>query len=278
MTSIMWHEQLGNYSDLPVDPSGAYQGVEGRYQAPAEEFYDPLISTDFSWDPAEELAFMLRDAVEQHAKIPAARNEDDFASPEPANPREALVDLTAQLPPVKAPPRGHRKVRDPQSPNRIRTASYFIAALATAIASAVSIFGGLTAYNPLLYVAVSRTQSSFISWWPLLVFGPWLVASLSILRTALHQRRALHSWAVLLIFSAIAMALCVAQAPRNVISIAAAALPSFASLACFQQVVRQITLTRPPRRTLPRHRLRLPETSPEEATDSRPPKADQGRS
>jgi hypothetical protein len=42
---------------------------------------------------------------------------------------------------------------------------------------------------------------------------------------------------------------------------AAAALPSFASLACFQQLVRQITLTRPPRRPLRRHRLHSAESS-----------------
>jgi hypothetical protein len=96
-----------------------------------------------------------------------------------------------------------------------------------------------------------------VSWWPLLVYGPWLVASLAVLRSALHQRRAVHSWAVVLLFSAIAMLLCIAQAPRTLSDAAAAALPGLAALVCFQQIVRQITLTRPPRRAVtPRHRQR----------------------
>jgi hypothetical protein len=80
------------------------------------------------------------------------------------------------------------------------------------------------------------------------------VASLSILRAALHQRRALNSWFIVLLFSAVAMMLCVAQADRTFTSIAAAALPALACLACLQQLVRQITLTLPPRKGKPRHR------------------------
>ncbi|MEV6835810.1 DUF2637 domain-containing protein [Streptomyces sp. NPDC051133] len=217
---------------------------------------------------------MLQDAMEeQQARIPAARHEDQPVDPAPRTPREALVEITAELPPLKAAPRGHRKVRTRQRPDGLRIASYCIAAMVTVIASAVSIFGGLIAYDPLRLVAASRTQSGSVPWWPLLVFGPWLVAALSVFRSALHQRRAFHSWCVLLLFSAFAMTLCVAQAPKNVIATAAAALPSFASLACFQQVVRQITLTRPPRRrTLPRHRVKSAEAPTEEAATGQPPR------
>lgn len=87
------------------------------------------------------------------------------------------------------------------------------------------------------------------------MYGPWLVGSLSVLRAALHQRRAVHSWCVVLVFSSIAVLLCVVQAPRTVLGTAAAALPGLAALACFQQVIRQITLTRPPMRSAPRHRV-----------------------
>lgn len=132
-----------------------------------------------------------------------------------------------------------------------------MAALAAVIAASVSLFGGMVAYEPLRLAAVTRTRGSVVSWWPLLVYGPWLVASLAVLRAALHQRRAVHSWAVVLLFSAIAMLLCVAEAPRTVSDAAAAALPGLASLVCFQQVIRQITLTRPPRRAVPRHRQRV---------------------
>lgn len=52
-----------------------------------------------------------------------------------------------------------------------------------------------------------RPSPGVLAWWPLLVYGPWLVASLSVLRAALHRRRAVHSWAVVLLFSHIAMVL-----------------------------------------------------------------------
>ncbi|AYN43554.1 DUF2637 domain-containing protein [Streptomyces dangxiongensis] len=262
---------MGLYPEPPVEYPDGYQDNRGRHRASADDFHSHLTPPDSNWDPAEELAFMLRDAIEQQPMIPTARQEDCLAGTGPMPPDETFVDVTAEPLPMRSAPRGHRKVRVRQRPNKIRIATRFIAALVTAIASAVSIFGGLIAYDPLRLVAVSRMQSSAVSWWPLLVFGPWLVASLSILRAALHQRRALHSWSMLLVFSAIAMALCIAQAPRNVIGIAAAALPCFASLACFQQVVRQITLTRPPRRTLPRHRLGLAGARAAEAPDGRLP-------
>ncbi|MGW2489616.1 DUF2637 domain-containing protein [Streptomyces sp. NPDC001606] len=250
----MQHETMGSYPDFPADYADDYYHGRGRHRSPTEDFPHPLVPPDSGWDPAEELAYMLRDTMEEQSRIPGPRYEDHPVAPEPKTPREALVELTAELPPVKAAPRGHRKDRRRQRPGRIRIASCLIAAAATVIASGVSIFGGLIAYDPLRLVAAARTESGVVSWWPVLVFGPWLVASLSILRAALHQRRALHSWSVLLVFSAIAMALCVAQAPKNIVDTVAAALPSLASLACFQQVVRQVTLTRPPRRTFPRHR------------------------
>ncbi|MFI2372001.1 DUF2637 domain-containing protein [Streptomyces sp. NPDC018833] len=276
----MYYERIDHHPGSPSDYSDGYQSGGGRHRAPAEVFSDPLIPPDSGWDPAEELAFMLRDAIEeQQPIIPVIRNEESLTTPDSKTHREALEEITAELPPLpklpplKGTPRGHRKVRERQRLGAIRTASYLIAALATVIASAVSFFGGMIAYDPLQFIAVSRTQSSVASWWPLLVFGPWLVASLSILRAALHQRRASHSWCVVVLFSSIAIALCVAQAPKNVVDTAAAALPSLASLACFQQLVRQITLSRPPLRTLPRHRLQRAETPTDEASAGPMPRA-----
>ncbi|GGW52034.1 hypothetical protein GCM10010503_31230 [Streptomyces lucensis JCM 4490] len=278
----MYHERMGYYPDPAADYSDGYQSVGDGHWTPTETFYHslnsplgsplnsplgapsnaPLIPPEASWDPAEELAFMLRDAIEeQQPRIPSARKEDHLGDPVPKSHREILEEITAELPPVNRPRRGHRKVRARQRPSGIRVISYCIAALATVVAAAVSIFGGLIAYDPLRIVAVSQSHSDVVSWWPILVFGPWLVAALAIFRAALHQRRAFHSWCMLLAFSAIAMTLCVAPAPKNVVDTAVAALPSFASLACFQQVVRQITMTRPPRRALPRHRVHVAEAA-----------------
>ncbi|MET8247490.1 DUF2637 domain-containing protein [Streptomyces sp. NPDC005202] len=254
-----------DYPDRAADyPGRANEAGTGRHRAPTEVFSAPLVPPDSAWDPAEELAFMLQDAMEEHRpRIPVARDEVPVTVPAPGTPLANLQEITAELPPLKEVSRGHRKVRERKRLSGLRATSHVIAALAAVIASAVSFFGGMVAYDPLRIVAASRMQADVASWWPLLVYGPWLVASLSVLRAALHQRRAVHSWCVVLLFSSIAMLLCVVQAPKTVIDIAAASLPGLASLACFQQLVRQITLTRPPRRTAPRHRLpRAPQPDP----------------
>ncbi|KIF03027.1 hypothetical protein PL81_26690 [Streptomyces sp. RSD-27] len=136
----------------------------------------------------------------------------------------------------------------------LRTGSLCTAVLVAVIAAVVSIFSGLAICEALRHSAGPRTAHDVASWWPLLIYGPWMVASLSILRAALHQRRAVHSWSIVLLFSTLATLLCVAQAPRTLAAQAAATLPPIAALACFQQLVRQITLTRPPRQLAPRHR------------------------
>lgn len=239
-----------------------YDKVEGtgRHRAPARDFITPLTPPDPTWDPAEELAFILEEALgEQAARIPAPRDEDRTPDPAPAPAQgthmRRLQDITEELPPVRDIPRRHRKVRTRKAPGVLRTTSILVAALAAVIGLAVSLLSGVVAYDPLRLVAASPAARGLRTWWPLLVYGPWLVGSLSVLRAALHQRRAVHSWCVVLVFSSIAVLLCVVQAPRTVLGTAAAALPGLAALACFQQVVRQITLTRPPMRSAPRHRV-----------------------
>ncbi|WP_374222679.1 hypothetical protein [Streptomyces spinoverrucosus] len=205
---------------------------------------------------------MLQDALaEETSGVPPA--DASVTAPAPGTPLGNLQEITAELPPLRDSPKGHRKPRERGGMNAFRAASRVMAALAAVIACGVSFFGGLAVYEP-LRLSVSRTHNGIVSLWPLLIYGPWLVASLSVLRAALHQRRAVHSWCVILFFSSAAMLLCVAQAPRTVVDTVTAALPGLAALACFQQLVRQITLTRPPRRTLPRHRSRPPSPATDE--------------
>ncbi|MFJ8540665.1 DUF2637 domain-containing protein [Streptomyces sp. NPDC093586] len=261
-------ERYGGPDFSPYDAPRREAG-HGRHRAPDDDLSLPL--PDMSWDPAEELAFMLQDALEEQLpQTPPPGDEAPAAAPAPGSPLKNLQDITAELPPLRASARSHRKVRERRGPRGLQAVSYVIAAAITVITSAVSLFGGMVAYDPLRVVALTRLQTDAVAWWPLLVYGPWLAASLSVLRAALHRRRAVHSWCVVLAFSLIAMLLCVAaQTPRTVVDIAAAALPSLASLTCFQQLVRQITLTRPPRRVVPRHRLRS--SSPEGAGAARAP-------
>jgi hypothetical protein len=80
-----------------------------------------------------------------------------------------------------------------------------------------------------------------------------MVASLSILQSALYRRRAAPSWCVVLFISAVAVALCIVRAPRTLPGIAAAALPVIGAMTGFQQLVRQIALARrPPWDAVPR--------------------------
>ncbi|MER7489238.1 DUF2637 domain-containing protein [Streptomyces sp. NPDC126497] len=229
-----------------------------------DERYDSLVCTEPvessvpHWDPAEELAYLLQEARREEPSgvtMPQPREEAPVTAPPAGSPMGDLQEITAELPPLRASPRGHRK--PPRGrPDALRLASCTTAALTAVTVSMVSVFSGVVTYDPLLLVTTAHSSGSSAAWWPMLVYGPWLAGSLSVLRAALHQRRALHSWFVVLLFSSVAVMLCVAQAPRTITDIAAAALPGVAALTCFQQLVRQITLTRPPRRTSPRHRLR----------------------
>jgi hypothetical protein len=224
------------------------------------QFQAPLAPPDPAWDPAEELACMLQDATADERASTAPRpvhDEPSSTAPPPGGPLRDLQEITAEMPPLSAVPRSHRKLSEHRRLNGLRTLSYLIAASAAVITSMVSVFGGLAIYEPLLHVAVFHTHSGAVSYWPLLIYGPWLVAALSIVHAALNRRRAVHSWVVVLLFSSIAVLLSVVQAGGTITDAAVAALPTCASLACFQQLVRQLVLMRPRCRTRPRHRLRI---------------------
>ncbi|MFF5809407.1 hypothetical protein [Streptomyces sp. NPDC012746] len=204
----------------------------------------------------EELASLLQESTAPSPPEPFTRVGRDEAGD-----TVSAIGLAAGLnqTPTERPPRqassGHRRnaSRTPTD-TLLQTGSFFTAALVAVIAAVVSILSGLVICDALRHSAGLHTARDVVSWWPLLIYGPWMVASLSILRSALHQRRALHSWSIVLLFSTLATLLCVAQAPRTLAAGTSSALPAVAALACFQQLVRQITLTRPPRQATPRHR------------------------
>jgi hypothetical protein len=235
-------------------------------------YTEPLDPSLPPWDPAEELAYLLQEAhnEEYGATVPHPREEEPVTAPPAGSPLRNLHDITAELPPVRPSRQGHRKLTERKRPDAVRVAGYVLAALTAVTVSMVSVFSSVVTYEPLLRVTTAHHTGSSSAWWPMLVYGPWMAGSLSILRAALHQRRAVHSWCVVLLFSSVAVLLCVVQAPRTITDTAAAALPGVAALACFQQLVRQITLTRPPRRAVPRHRQRAADhvaTPPKPADD-----------
>ncbi|MGR3938304.1 DUF2637 domain-containing protein [Streptomyces sp. BRA346] len=185
----------------------------------------------------------------------------------PSVPTSVPTDVPVENPahstgpiPIRSPSPTHVRGRGKRRRVRFRVPtmpwlqliSLLFAAMTTVIVAMLSVLGGMISYRPLRYLASPSTSESMAAWWPLLVYGPWLVASLSVLRAALHRRGAAHSWAVVVLFSTIAVFLCVAHAPKNAPSMAVAGLPPVAALVSFHQLVRQITLTSPPRHALPR--------------------------
>lgn len=146
----------------------------------------------------------------------------------------------------------------------LKLLSLLIAAATAVIVAMVSVLGGVIAYDPLRRLAAPAHPGELAGWWPLLVYGPWLVASLSIVRAAVHRRTAAHSWLVVVLFSAIAVYLCVAHTARTVTGMAVAGLPPVTALVSFHQLVRQITLNSPTRQpaSRPRHSVNRGHGSP----------------
>ncbi|KEF09366.1 MULTISPECIES: DUF2637 domain-containing protein [Streptomyces] len=118
--------------------------------------------------------------------------------------------------------------------------------LTAVIGIAVSALGAVASYPPLRAIADGVAPSDVAALWPLLIYGPWVVATLSILRARVHRRRTLHSWAVVIFFAAVAMMLCIARVHPSPSGIAVAGLPPLTVLLCFHQFVRQLDLAGAP--------------------------------
>ncbi|CAM5680880.1 hypothetical protein SVIOM74S_10296 [Streptomyces violarus] len=219
----------------------------GRHRAPTRDFITPLTPPDPTWDPAEELAFILEEALgEQESRIPAPRDAAPAApaDPAPGERMQRLQDITEEPPPAPRSP-GATAGAGPQTPRLLRTTSFLIAALAAVIASAgESLLSGMVAYDPLRLAALSPAERSLGAWWPLLVYGPWLVASLSVRGPALHQRRAVHSWCVVLVFC-VSPCCCVSPRRRGPSSVQRRALPGWPALTALQQPREAGPLRRP---------------------------------
>ncbi|WP_406300749.1 DUF2637 domain-containing protein (plasmid) [Embleya sp. NBC_00888] len=160
----------------------------------------------------------------------------------------ATVELSA---PMRV--RGSHRRRPPEAPlpatgaRRLDRLSRTLVVVSVVLVAAIGVLGAVITLAPLRHTAGATDGPA--RWWPVLVQGPWVVASLSILRSSLHRRRALHSWIVVTAFAGLSMALSVSHASMTVQGVVVAVLPAVATTACLHQLVRQITLTRPPRRS-----------------------------
>jgi len=238
--------------------------------APEVDVLDP------SWDFEAELAQLLRDSDRFQAHPHSPDQPSAPSQPRTAVPDDGVDEATrvlrridadeepdpsageSEAPTARSPSRSptdrrHRRRRRTHRPELswLHVFSFAVAALTAGIVATVSVLGGLVSYAPLRLLAGPSVPGDLARWWPLLVYGPWLAASLSILRATVLRRRVRHSWAVVVLFSTVAVVLCIAHAPKTLPGVAVAGLPPITALACFHQLVGQITLTQP-RHALPR--------------------------
>jgi hypothetical protein len=96
-------------------------------------------------------------------------------------------------------------------------------------------------YIQLRDIALLVVSEHLARWWPLTVYGPWLLAGLSILRASVQQRTARRSWAVMLLASGTAVALCIGQSPGSLLAMAIVGIPPITALVCFRELVGQFS-------------------------------------
>ncbi|MEU5071911.1 DUF2637 domain-containing protein [Streptomyces asoensis] len=255
----MSHDYVNPSFVEPEWRSDTYSAEAGQGWAaePDDRVYAgvPLTAPDAGWDPVEELALLLQEPVpaEEPATVAPSRSEPP-SGVVLTDPVESPPRVSPRPPSVPGSSSGHRRSRTPGARRKwLQVGSLGLLAVVAVVVAMVSVLGGMAAYRPLQNIT-SGTGVGAVPWWPLLVYGPWTVGSLCIIRSALHRRRAVHSWFVVLLFSSIAVSLSVAQADKTLTGIAGASLPALSSLACFHQLVRQITLTMPPQQSARRHR------------------------
>lgn len=203
--------------------------MDGFYSE--EVSYNPDFGTlEMQWDPVEELAQML--------------SAGSTARSEPVPPPR----------PTGGP--GHRKMRrqlhaEPGQPPENQRNTPVTILIATISVCAVCMLGWSFSYS---YVQLRTTASSVLperlaQWWPLTVYGPWLVAALSVLRATVQGRSARGSWCVLLGASAMAVSLCISHAPHTLLSLIIFGIPPITALVCFWEIVGQVS----PKAAKPRH-------------------------
>ena len=148
--------------------------------------------------------------------------------------------------------RSHR--RSARRPSRRSVVGGLIEAATALIATVVCALGYLLSYGPLHHLAEPRVPQSLAQPWPVVIYGPWLAACLSLVRGALDGRRVVHSWCVVVVFSSVATVLCIADVPRTTVDTVVAGLPPITAAVAMHQLVRQLRLTRGQRRSAQRAR------------------------
>ncbi|MFI9271097.1 DUF2637 domain-containing protein [Kitasatospora sp. NPDC052896] len=199
------------------DPRGEFLPPHGgTVQFDPEDLYPyPTIEALGAWDP-DGLGF-----------VPRPRTPVDDPGPSAAGPA------------VPSVPRHRRRAR-------LFTATWsqvlgsLFGVLTAVTVIAVCVLGWLLSYDPLRDLAFTRVPRGLSQLWPLIVYGPWLVGCLSVLRAALDGRRPMHSWVVVVVFSTVATGLCVADVSHTAPDVIVAGLPPITAVVSLHQLVRQL--------------------------------------
>ncbi|KUO20639.1 DUF2637 domain-containing protein [Streptomyces dysideae] len=180
------------------------------------------------WDPVEELAQMLSTT---------------------ANANPAPTPLT----PLHMPPRRRSSRRRLRQDSHLldggRRVTHVTLLIAAVSLSAVCMLAWSVSYSydQLRGTASSALPARLAQYWPLMVYGPWFVAALSILRATVQRRSARRSWCVIVAASAMAVALAVSHSSHALVSLVIVGIPPITALVCFWELVGQISVKNRPR-------------------------------
>ncbi|MGW6023857.1 DUF2637 domain-containing protein [Streptomyces sp. NPDC055099] len=174
----------------------------------------------------EELAAMLAVASAASAGVPKPA---PTAEPSPEQP-PSRVDRRRTRPKPKFLVAGQR----------ISQVAVLFAAIAVCAACLLG-WSIAYSYGQLRTFAEYILPAKLARWWPLTVYGPWFVAALSILRATVQHQPARRSWGVLLVASAMAVALCVSHSSRSVLAFVTLGIPPITALVCFWELTGQVS-------------------------------------
>lgn len=198
--------------------------MQNLWQAPEQ-----AISSSGGWDLDAELAQML--STTQGLDL------TDLVPPPPSSSQRS--DDRPPLRPV------HRK--RPQAGARIfggnpRIVSVSVLITFITLCAVTMLTWSISySYDQLHDIALLVVSQELAQWWPLTVYGPWLLAGLSILRASVQRRTARRSWAVMLISSGTAVALCIGQSADSMLAMVIVGIPPITALVCFRELVGQFS-------------------------------------
>lgn len=182
------------------------------------------------WDPNDELIHMPHMAYTAHS-----------------------VEPVPPLPDVRDSPRRPVNRRRPRPGAHIlsgnpRIVPVVLLVTTIALCALTMLYWSVSySYIQLRGIALLVVSEHLARWWPLTVYGPWLLAGLSILRASVQHRTARRSWAVMLLSSGTAVALCIGQSASSLLAMVIVGIPPITALVCFRELVGQFSSGHGPR-------------------------------